>query len=78
MDSMLSNVQKGSEASLPVQIIIKYHTNIIFETTESNVSTDLNADGMYSFCCAKMMLSLELVMCCHCCHSFTAISLLFY
>lgn len=28
MDSMLSNVQKGSEASLPVQIIIKYHTNI--------------------------------------------------
>lgn len=47
MDSMLTNVQKGSEDSLPVQIIIEYHTNIMFGTTETNVSTDLNADGMY-------------------------------
>lgn len=47
MDSMLTNMQKSNEASLPVQITIKYHTNRIFETIKSNVLAGINADGMH-------------------------------
>lgn len=47
MGTVLTNTQKGSETGLPVQIVIKYHTNIIFETTRSNVLSALNADGIH-------------------------------
>lgn len=47
MGGILSNAQKGSETRLPVQIVVKYRTNIIFETTRSNVLSALNAHGIH-------------------------------